>query len=60
MKIELYVSTGMVGSQRKDIIEIDDEELENMSEEEKEKYIDDNYALPWLWEHINFDWNIKE
>lgn len=46
MKIKLNISTGYAGADYEDEVEIDDSELEGMSEEEKEEYINKEYVEP--------------
>lgn len=52
MKIRLRMSTGFAGADYEDEVEIDDSELEGMSEEEKEEYINKEYVETFLYEHI--------
>lgn len=52
MKIKLNISTGYAGAEYEDEIEIDDSELEGMSEEEKEDYINKEYVEPFLYARI--------
>ncbi len=53
MKVKLNISTGFVGADYEDETEIDDSELERMSEEEKEDYINKEYVEPFLYEHVD-------
>lgn len=52
MKIKLNISTGYAGADYEDEVEIDDSELEGMSEEEKEDYINKEFVEPFLYGHI--------
>lgn len=52
MKVKLNISTRFAGADYEDEIEIDDSELERMSEEEKEDYINEEYVEPFLYEHV--------
>lgn len=52
MKIKRSISTGFAGAEYEDVVEIDDSELEGMSEEEKEEYINKEYVEAFLYEHI--------
>lgn len=52
MKVKLNISTGFVGADYEDEVEIDDSELEGMSEEEKEDYINKEYVEPFLYDRI--------
>lgn len=47
-KYKFYVSTGYAGSMREDVIEIPDEELDGLSENEINEYIDEHYYKDWL------------
>lgn len=53
MKAKLKISTGFAGADYEDEVEIDDSELEGMSEEEKENYINEEYVERFLHEHID-------
>lgn len=52
MKVKSNISTGFAGADYEGKVEIDDSELEGMSEEEKEDYINKEYVEPFLYEHI--------
>ena len=52
MKVRLRVNTGFAGAEHKDEVEIDDSELEGMSEKEKEDYINKEYVEPFLYERV--------
>jgi hypothetical protein len=47
MKIEAYCGCGFIGAEHKTIMNVPDEEIENMTEDEKEEYILENYVEPW-------------
>lgn len=47
-KYKFYVSTGYMGSLKEEIIDVPDEELEGMSEDEKDDYINETYYQDWL------------
>ena len=56
MKINIKVSTAYIGSTSEDYIEIDEHELEGMSEQEKEEYINEqafeymiSNMIDWTW-----------
>ncbi|ALS22202.1 DUF7167 family protein [Paenibacillus naphthalenovorans] len=51
VKFRFSVSTGYVGSEKSEIIEIDDEDLEGRSDEERAKVIDE-YFNEWIWEQL--------
>ena len=52
MKVKFSVSTNKVGSENSEIIEIDDEELVNMDEDERQEVYDE-YLNDWVWDHID-------
>ncbi|MBG9776109.1 DUF7167 family protein [Brevibacillus laterosporus] len=55
-KFKFSVSTRYVGSERKEIYEIDDEELAGLTEEEQNKVVDE-YFNEWLWDNISTSWD---
>lgn len=57
-KFKFYVNTGYLKSERKEVVEIDDEDLEG-TPEEREKVIN-GYYDEWLWENINTHWEEVE
>lgn len=59
MKVKVSVSTGLVGSRRKDTLEIPDEEVADMSPDELESYIEEQ-AQDWLWNTIDFGFSVVE
>jgi hypothetical protein len=59
MKIKATLSIGFCTANRKTEIEIDDEELEDLSEEEKDKVINE-YVQNWAENYIETYWEIKE
>lgn len=52
VKFRFTVSTGYAGSERSEIIEIPDEELQGMTEIERDDLIWEEYKC-WMWERIN-------
>lgn len=50
-RYKFYASTGFIGAARSEIVEIPDEEIEKLTEREKENYIHDNYFKWWLEEN---------
>lgn len=54
------VSTGYVGSEKENYVEIPDEELEGKTEDEKYEYIYENYFRDWLEENIDYVWERKD
>lgn len=58
MKINVHVKTNKIGSDCKLEFEIDDDDLKDMSDEEREDYID---KIAWDYVFENFiDWNWYE
>lgn len=55
-KFEFYVSTGYVGEQRTEIVEIDDEDFEGLNEQETEELISEVFET-WVWENISASWS---
>lgn len=47
MKIRMGCGIGYVGAEHYDEVEIPDEELEGMTEDEKEDYIYETYLIPF-------------
>ncbi|BFH70614.1 hypothetical protein J27TS7_57920 [Paenibacillus dendritiformis] len=58
-KFKFYVSTGYVGSQREEIVEIDDAELEGMTEDERADYLNEVWQ-DWQWNNIYGGWEEVE
>jgi hypothetical protein len=59
MKIKVWVSTNRIGSKMSDTLEIDDEDVIDMSEEELEDYIDE-FFQQWVWENIDAGWRKED
>lgn len=57
MKIEVSVGTRYVGSEVRDTIEIDDEEVEDMTETQRDDYLDE-IAREWMFDEIDYGWKI--
>lgn len=55
MKIEVWVGTSIVGSKCSRTIEVDIEDWEEMSEEER-----DQFCQETMWELIDWDYNVVE
>jgi hypothetical protein len=53
VKIRIHVGTGLVGSRREEIFEVDAEEWESMSEIERE-----NMCLEVMHGLISWDWQV--
>lgn len=52
MKIKAYCGIGYPGAEHSTEMEVDDGELEGMTEDEKEEYIQENYVIPFANEHL--------
>jgi hypothetical protein len=59
MKIQVIVSTKYIGSKSTQEIEIDDSELEDLSEAERDDYIEE-IARDTMFEMIEWNWNEVE
>ena len=55
MKVKGYVSTGLVGCQREDEVEIPDDELEDLTDAEREALIED-YVKDWAFQYVEWGW----
>lgn len=58
MKLRIYVETGIVGGDRESIIEVLDEELEGLTEEQRQATLEEiatdefNNLVSWGWEEV--------
>ena len=59
MKIEVSVSTRYVGSTVRDTIEIDDEDIADMTEAQRDDYIDE-ITREWMYDEIDYGWKIVD
>lgn len=59
MLINVSVATNRVGSKISETIEIDDAELAELSEEERDKHIAE-VARDWVFNNIEWYWEIAE
>lgn len=59
VKLKLYVSTGIVGSEREEIIEIPDEELEGLTGNEKEEVFQEEFDT-FMANHCDFGWFVLD
>jgi len=55
MKIEAYLSIGFATANHEEIIEIPDEDLEGLTKEEKDDYINE-CVQEWADNYIEIDW----
>lgn len=51
MKIRVTLSIGLANAKQEDTIEIDDADLEGLTEEDRQKVIDE-YWQEWAWTYI--------
>jgi hypothetical protein len=59
MKIKASLSIGFVGAKHQVIINIDDEDLEGLDQDEKNKVIEEK-VNEWAWNHIDLNWEEME
>ncbi|MEB3100983.1 DUF7167 family protein [Ferviditalea candida] len=59
MKVKCKVSIGGTGKTRKAVLEIDDRELEGLTESEQIEVIN-RYYHEWLWGTIDAEWEAEE
>lgn len=59
VKIEVSVGTRYVGSYVKDIIEIDDEDIADMTETGRDDYLDE-ITREWMFDEIDYGWKIVD
>lgn len=52
MKVRMTLNIGLSGCKREEVIEIQDEELEGLSGEDRQSVIDD-YWNQWAWDRID-------
>ena len=56
MKVKAYLCIGYANADRDETVEIDDEELEDMTEDEKNAFISE-CVQDWADEYIEVGWN---
>lgn len=59
MRVKCKVSIGKTAKTRKKILEIDDRELEGLTENEQIEVIN-RYYHEWLWGAIDAEWEVEE
>ena len=59
MKVRFYISNGMVGGRREEIMDLSDEGLEFMEEEEREEYLD-QLATDFMNNIIDYGYEVLE
>jgi len=57
IKIEVYVSTNLVGSEVTDIIEFDDNAFEGLTDSERDDMMNEA-AREWMFEHIEWGFDV--
>jgi hypothetical protein len=57
MKVKVILSIGYPSADHRDVIEIPDEELEGLTESEREDVINEN-VREWADNYIEIDWDI--
>lgn len=55
MKFEVYVRTNKIGSKSSTVVDVDDEDLEGLTDEERTRWLD-NVLIESLWELIDWGW----
>lgn len=58
MKIEMYVGL-VTGRTLRETVEIDDADLADLSEEERDEYLTE-YTRQWMWELVVWGYEIQE
>ena len=53
VNIKVYLTIGLVGCDREEVIEIDDEELEGLDEETRRKVFEE-YLKDWAYNYIEY------
>lgn len=59
MKIKIWIKLNLQGCRIEDELEIPDEELEGLTDREREQYIDEN-AKDYLFGFLDYGWSKKE
>jgi hypothetical protein len=54
-KFIFSISTGIVGSEKREVIEIPDDQLEGLSAQEREQYIQEEY-MQWVGNNAYLEW----
>lgn len=57
--LKLRLGIGFVNGNHEDYVEIPDEDLEGMSEEEKESYFEEIWQ-EWIWNYIDGGWEVVD
>ena len=57
--LKLRLAIGFVNGNHEDYVEIPDEDLEGMSEEEKESYFEEIWQ-EWIWNYIDGGWEVVD
>lgn len=59
MKVKVTASTRFVGSKDSRVLTIDDEDIEGMSERERDDYIEE-CAQEALWDIVDWGWEVQQ
>jgi len=57
MIVKAHLNVGFVGAEHEAEIEIDDEEVENLSDMERDVLIEQEVMI-WVNRHLNIDWEV--
>lgn len=57
MKIKVSVGIGLLGCRREKTVEVDDDELSEMTEDERSAYLED-IARDWMLSLVEWDWQV--
>lgn len=57
MKVKVYLSIGYANANREEILDIDESGLEGLSEEERDKAIQEDVDQ-WMWDRVDLNWEI--
>jgi hypothetical protein len=54
MKFKFHVGMNLSGCEITEIVDIPDKELENMSDDEMQNFVDKEFLEEWMYDRINF------
>lgn len=54
MKVQVFLSMGLSGCKKEDIIEIDDDELADCETQKEKDELIEQYTKDWFWNEIDF------
>lgn len=58
MKVDFFLSIGL-GSGQEETVEIDDKDIEGLSQEEVQEFLDDEIKC-WAYNYIEYGWSESE